>query len=151
MIVGQQNELSLRPVSESDIPWLVALRQETMGNYLNLSGMSTSQQDLLNRVLFNFKETQIIQSHRKDIGMIKLVREESCWNLIQLQIVPAFQEKGIGTTLIKNLIAEARQADASVILSVLKKNPVKSLYEKLGFQVIAEDEHSYKMQIKKEE
>jgi ribosomal protein S18 acetylase RimI-like enzyme len=52
----------------------------------------------------------------------------------------------VGERLIRELIAEARQAGASVSLHVLQANPARRLYERLGFRIVGQGEHEYLMQ-----
>jgi len=43
---------------------------------------------------------------------------------------------------------EARDAGASLKLDVLKANPARRLYERLGFTVIADTAHLFEMRLK---
>lgn len=53
-----------------------------------------------------------------------------------------YRGKGIGTALICHLIDAATGTYPALCLSVAPKNPAKSLYEKLGFEIIEiRDEH----------
>jgi GNAT superfamily N-acetyltransferase len=60
------------------------------------------------------------------------------WDLIQIQLTPSLQGQGFGAQLIQSIISQARQAGASLKLDVLKANPARRLYERLGFTTIAE-------------
>ena len=79
------------------------------------------------------------------MGLLKVVRERRQWELMQIQLAPGVQGQGLGTTLLQSLIAEARSKNASLTLSVLKANPAKRLYDRLGFRMVAEKENSYEM------
>ncbi|MCP4756937.1 MAG: GNAT family N-acetyltransferase [Proteobacteria bacterium] len=63
----------------------------------------------------------------------------------EIQILPEFQNRGIGCRLIENIQLQACDQGLPVVLSVLKGNPAKRLYEKLGFRVALEKERSYEM------
>ena len=52
-----------------------------------------------------------------------------------MELLPSFQHRGIGTSIIHDVIARARAAHLPVTLTVLKENPAKTLYERLGFSV----------------
>lgn len=45
------------------------------------------------------------------------------------------------------VLREAGQAGVAVELSVLKVNPARRLYERLGFVQVSEGEHSYLMRL----
>jgi ribosomal protein S18 acetylase RimI-like enzyme len=47
--------------------------------------------------------------------------------------------------LLQELLADAARAQVAVELSVLKANPARLLYERLGFKLIGEDEYEYRM------
>ena len=68
----------------------------------------------------------------------------------RIQILPQFQGKGIASRLIDQLVSTAHESSIDVVLSVLKVNPARSLYERLGFIVVSEDAYSYEMQNKSE-
>ena len=50
-------------------------------------------------------------------------------------MLPAYQGRGIGTALIMALVTEANQQRVPLTLQVLKVNPARRLYERLGFVV----------------
>lgn len=56
---------------------------------------------------------------------------------------PTQQGRGLGSRIIRDLLAEADQAKASIRLTVLRPNPAKKLYERLGFVVVSEDEFRF--------
>ena len=62
-----------------------------------------------------------------------------------VSVAPAVQRRGIGAALIRSLLDEASVAGKRVHLDVLRANPARRLYERLGFRVVAEDTHSYLM------
>ena len=138
----------LRHANPSDTEWLIDLRTKTMTGHLKASGYQVSHEKLEQRVLQDFESIRIISTDNqaaKAIGMIKVVRESHCWSLIQIQLLPDFQGLGIGSALIRAILTEARQCGVPVKLSVLKVNPAKSLYARLGFRAIAETTRSYEM------
>lgn len=136
---------SLRPATAKDLRWLLNLRRETMTEHLKNSGMSVEEAELKKRILYNFEDTKIIIQNDNKIGMIKIKENKEFFELIQIQISPKYQGKGIGKCVIEDLITEARKKSLPVYLSVLKTNPAKFLYKALGFEVYDEDDNSIKM------
>ena len=67
------------------------------------------------------------------------------WYLMQIQVSPEFQGGGIGRTVITRLIKQAEEDGLSVVLSVLKNNPAKVLYERIGFSIIGESDIEFEM------
>jgi GNAT superfamily N-acetyltransferase len=58
---------------------------------------------------------------------------------------PAFQNRGVGSIILNRLLANAAAKGKPVELSVLKNNPARRLYDRLGFAVVSEDEMKYFM------
>lgn len=60
---------------------------------------------------------------------------------------PEFQRLGVGTSILKKEASRAKDAGKPFFLKVIKINPAKRLYERLGFQVINEDDATFSMQM----
>jgi len=65
--------------------------------------------------------------------------------LAQIFIDAAFQRRGIGTEVIQGLIDQATQAGQPVTLGVIKTNPARHLYQRLGFRITQENGHKFYM------
>jgi ribosomal protein S18 acetylase RimI-like enzyme len=139
--------ISLRPATEDDVPFLLALRRKTMDAHLVASGIAPSPEEHLRRVLYRLDCAQVVQMAGQAVGLLKVSREGRDWNLIQIQLSQMAQGKGLGTQLIQSVIDEARKAGASLSLGVLKANPAFRLYQRLGFTVVEEGIHSYEMRL----
>jgi ribosomal protein S18 acetylase RimI-like enzyme len=141
-------EIELRKVKKSDIPFLMSLRKVTMNEYLEKSGFPTDEKSHLDRILYRFDAAHIVFFANEPIGLFKFYLEGSCWHVVQIQILPGYQEQGIGTKLLKNLQLQAFKKKQIVGLSVLKSNPAKILYQRIGFIVQAESVIDFTMQHK---
>jgi GNAT superfamily N-acetyltransferase len=102
------------------------------------------EQDM-ERVMSRFDCAKVILLPDQPVGLWKVARED--WDLIQVQLAPRLQGQGLGTQLIQSLIAEAREAGASLKLKVLRANPARHLYQRLGFVVTAETQHGLEMRL----
>jgi len=127
--------IRLRAATPADEPFLIRLRKLTMTAHLERAGEPVDDESHRLRARSNLHIAQIVCCNGEDIGLIKLVRSETGWHLQQLQILPAYQGRGIGTEVIRAMLAEARKARVTVSLNVLHGNPAVHLYERLGFQV----------------
>lgn len=137
--------LAFRSATEADLPFLLELRRKTMSEHLRLSGVEPSQSERFERVLARFECAEIIMLCGNPVGLLKVARDDKSWSLIQIQLVPEQQYKGLGTRILKALLDDAVQSRASVKLSVLKANPARRLYERLGFCVVNASAHAYEM------
>ena len=140
--------LSLRPAAEADIPFLVELRRQTMSDHQLASGVVPSEEERMRRVLAQFDCAQVILQADKPVGLLKVRREGRTWELVQVQLLPSLQGKGVGTKLLQSLVQEAREAGAGLKLNVLKANPARRLYERIGFVVVGEKAHAYEMALR---
>ncbi len=89
---------------------------------------------------FEPEKTQIIQYEGKDIGRLRIVRSPESIYIGGIQILPEFQGKGIGTAVIKDLMAESQSSGIPITLEVHHVNEKAiSFYKKLGFQEVGEN------------
>jgi ribosomal protein S18 acetylase RimI-like enzyme len=139
------NALSFRQATETDIAFLLELRRVTMSSHQVASGVTPTNEERLTRVRAAFECAQIIEFEVKPIGLLKVVRGDAEWQLQQIQLMPEFQRKGLGSAIVGSLIEEARSAGVGLRLHVLKVNPAKRLYERVGFAVERENDHAYEM------
>lgn len=85
--------------------------------------------------LFPEAVTQVINHGGNRIGRIITSKSNSI-HLIDISLLNAYRNKGIGTAVITGLLEEAAAAGLPVKLSVLEHNQAKRLYERLGFKAI---------------
>jgi ribosomal protein S18 acetylase RimI-like enzyme len=97
------------------------------------------------RERWNDREVRIITSDGTDVGWMQSSTRDGALYLEQIFIDAAFQRRGIGTGIINDLIGRATQAGQPVMLGVVKTNPARHLYERLGFRVTHEDDRKFYM------
>ncbi len=143
-------EYSLRQALDSDIDFLLNLRDITMGKYLKDCGMPITKDAYLSRILYEFEHAKIIEVAGSSAGLFKAKFNEDSneWYLAQIQIHPNYQNQKVASSLISMLIDKASATDSTVGLSVVKTNPAKHLYSRLGFETVGENEFEYLMQHK---
>lgn len=139
-------EIQYRKASESDLDFLLDLRMKTMNEHYANSSLPTDRESTLQRVLYQFEKANIILLNNEAIGLLKIDRSKDKIEVLQLQVDPSQQGKGLGKTILKEIIEEALSSQQSVVLSVLKTNKAQNLYSSLGFVTIDENEHSYIME-----
>ena len=66
--------------------------------------------------------------------------------LEMMMIEPEFQRRSIGSDFVARLLDRARSEGQAVKLRVMKINPARAMYERLGFVVVGEDAGTYEMQ-----
>lgn len=85
---------------------------------------------------FRVAEAQIIEIGGNAIGWLQIEEAEGILRLKQICIDRAFQRRGIGTKLLRELLASADARRLPVELTVARINPAVGLYTRLGFIVI---------------
>jgi ribosomal protein S18 acetylase RimI-like enzyme len=85
-------------------------------------------------------EIHIVSIDGRDAGFIAARQEPDVIQLFNLMIAPEFQNRGLGTAVLHNLLALAQTRRMPVRLQVMKVNPARRLYERMGFVVIPVEE-----------
>ena len=117
-----------------------------MKEYVNKTwGWDETFQEGIFRKKFIPSQIQIITLAGNDIGMISLEERNEDMFLRVIEILPRHQRQGFGTTIIQKIIDDAAHQRKEVRLQVLKVNPAKQLYDRLGFAVIEETSTHYIM------
>lgn len=92
---------------------------------------------------------QIVVIDGVDGGVVQRVIRESGEDelfLSELQLLPQFQRRGIGSVIIRQLQSEAKSRGVPLRLQVLRDNQARRLYERLGFIVMGETDTVVKME-----
>jgi ribosomal protein S18 acetylase RimI-like enzyme len=138
---------TLRQATDNDYDFLYILNSATLKDYVlqTWGKWDEEWQSARFRANFDPSEYQIIVVNGHDVGEIILVERETDLYIASVEILPECQGRGIGTAVIKDILAQADRAGLAVALQVLKVNPARRLYERLGFAVIGETETHYLM------
>jgi ribosomal protein S18 acetylase RimI-like enzyme len=98
------------------------------------------------RAQFPAAAFQIILAGNLPIGRLYVDRREDEIRIIDIALLPQHRNAGIGSAILKDVLAEAAQAGVPARIHVERFNPALRLYERLGFFRIAETEISYLME-----
>lgn len=88
----------------------------------------------------------IIEVDLRIAGIMRVDEHPTHMHLDQLFLLPEYQSRGIGTKLVEAVLRGARLKNLPVKLWVLRVNPARRLYERLGFQVVAQTAASVYLQ-----
>jgi ribosomal protein S18 acetylase RimI-like enzyme len=132
--------LLLRPAKDDDRSFLYDLHRLAMREYVDATwGWSEPEQEERFRRAFDPRSIQIVVQEGRDIGALTVIRAPDELVLGNIEILPALQGKGIGSRVVRVLLAEADASRIPLRLQVLKTNPrARSLYERLGLRVVSE-------------
>jgi GNAT superfamily N-acetyltransferase len=90
--------------------------------------------------------TEIILAGGRPVGILTVKELERHVQLDQLFVLPEHQRNGIGTERVLHILQRATQLGLPVHLRVLRVNPAKRLYERMGFFVTSEEPERFYMQ-----
>jgi len=138
-------QIEYRPATAEDFDWLLALRKQTMDPHLTASGSDPVESSHVEAAKKDYEWARIVMLHGQNVGMVKLIRTPPEWHLRHIQISPNHQRQGLGTAVMRQLLMEAEDASATVVLNVLRVNSAMHLYERLGFMEIDCTERSIRM------
>ena len=82
----------------------------------------------------------IIEVEGEPIGTYYLQERPDHWYLGQLFIHPDFQNQGVGSAILKQVLATCKANLKPCRLKYLQGNPVGTLYERFGFEQTQADE-----------
>jgi ribosomal protein S18 acetylase RimI-like enzyme len=143
----QDNSIALRQAAPSDSEFVYLVKKAALGEYIALTwGWDEAFQRDFHEKDYDSERTQIIVYKGDDAGWLLVNESETDIHLQEVYLRPEYQNLGIGSTIVRSLLAEAARANRRLKLQVLKVNTrARKLYKRLGLQVIGEDENYYLM------
>jgi ribosomal protein S18 acetylase RimI-like enzyme len=136
----------LRAATDQDAAFIYALRKAGLQTYVaQLWGWDEAGQVARFREHFDPRRYQVIVVAGRDVGAVAIEWRADDVLLADIEIIPAWRGRGLGSRIINMVLEEARRQGLPVSLQVLKGNPARHLYERLGFRVVEETESHYRM------
>ncbi|WP_299402310.1 N-acetyltransferase [Acaryochloris sp. IP29b_bin.148] len=128
-------EYRLRPASELDCEFLFMLHSTTMRDVIETTwGWDETWQRTDFDRRFAVQNVSIIEATSFDVGGLWIEWKPDSLYIHEIQIVPDYQDRGLGTAVIQDVVGQAASRMLPVELSVVPANPrAKHLYERLGF------------------
>ncbi len=145
--------VGLRPATRDDDPFLARVYAGTRAAELATVSWTDEEKAAFVQMQFaaqaqyyreHYPDTSfdVILLHAEAVGRLYVARWTGEIRIVDIALLPAFCNRGIGTTLLRQLQAEARAAGKPLRIHVERFNPALRLYERLGFRQI-EDKGVY--------
>lgn len=139
----QEPTLDRREVTALDRDFLLDLYRSTRTDILATGLMPSAEAELIKhqfaaqdmdyRQRFPDAEYSVIETAGTPIGRMYVHRGDVI-KLLEIALIPECQGQGIGTSLMNELLAEARETQKRIRLYVEHYNPrAKKFYQQLGF------------------
>lgn len=140
----QPADVTLRPVNQDDHEFLVELYGSTRAEELALTPWTSEQQQAFVRSQFAAQQAHyadkyptashdIIMSNDRPVGRLYVARLDQEIRIIDITLLPAERNAGIGSFLIGQLLEEASRSQKMTRIFVEEFNPSLRLFERLGF------------------
>lgn len=140
--------LSLLPAGAEHYDFALSLYLEAMEPYAaELMVWDLQKQKAGFAVQWRPEDVRIIVRDGCAIGWLQFTEADSEIFLQQVFVSPPHQRQGIGAEILRRLIANWRTTGKPIRLMVLKNNPARSLYERLGFAITGEDGVKFEMRL----
>ena len=134
----------MRPATADDRELFWQLLSQTMRPYVQATwGWDESDQRERFGASLDPCACQVIELGGVAAGGLRVDYATTPIRLLNIQILPEFQRQGLGSLIITAVLQQA--ADRPVWLQVLKVNPARALYERLGFRVTGETETHWQL------
>jgi ribosomal protein S18 acetylase RimI-like enzyme len=145
--------VELRPAEPGDEELLFRVYASTRTDELAAVPWDDEQKEAFLRMQFDAQHAwyrehyagasfDVIVAEGKPAGRLYVNRGRREIRIVDIALLPEYRGNGIGTSLLRDLLAEADGAGKRVTIHVERLNPALRLYEHLGFSV-AEDKGVY--------
>jgi ribosomal protein S18 acetylase RimI-like enzyme len=137
----RMSTMTTRPATPADYHFLSTLHKLARGPYVEATwGWDEALQGQRFRAEWDPTANQVVLLGGEPIGCVRVEDHADHIFVDYIAIMPAHQRQGIGAALMRQVQASAATRGVPVRLNVLKVNPARALYERLGFRVIGEDD-----------
>jgi len=136
--------IKLRPVSADDYDFLVALYGSTRAEEMAMVPWTTEQQETFIRLQFAAQQDHyakkyptashdLIVCDDRPVGHLYVARLDQEIRIVDITLMPAERNAGIGSRLLEQLLDEANGSGKITSIYVEEFNPSLRLFERLGF------------------
>ncbi len=139
-------KVGLRAAAADDYAFALAIYVETIKPYTvaYMEWIDAEQTARFAR-LWMPAEVRIITADGMDAGWMQASESGPQVVLKQMYLAPRYQRQGIGSQILRLRLDEWAATNKAVVLGVLKNNPARRLYERLGFAVTSETDTKFMM------
>jgi len=151
------NSISLRPATTEDEQFLLEVFKSSRGDDLRELGwgeerigefldMQFEAQQRLDQSEYQQADDQIVLWEGKPAGRLMVERRDHEIRCVDLALLPAHRNAGLGAFLIQSLQDEAKLANKPLRLGVIRFSRAVSLFERLGFVRTSETGTHFQME-----
>lgn len=128
-------EVTVAPATEDDREFSYQVKKAAEGSYIAaIWGWDEDFQRAFHAKDWQESRPDIIFCQGSRVGTIYVRQEEGTIHIRQFFILPAWQNRGIGSELLGRVVAKADSLGLVTKVAFLEGNRVRSLYERFGFR-----------------
>ncbi len=143
----ETHEIDLRPAVAADFDFARGLHHAGMrwlGERLH-GRWDDAAQDARFEQKFVLREVRIVVAGGDDAGYLQTAVDGGDVVIKELHIDAAFQNRGIGTKVLRMLLAEARRKTMPLAVTVVAFNPALAFYQRAGFRIVSEQDQRFRL------
>jgi GNAT superfamily N-acetyltransferase len=131
---------TLRAAVPSDAPLFYEVIASTMRGFIEATWGAWDEERVQreSRDVCKRPEAKVALLELAEVGVLVVCEEATHTQVEQLYLLPQYQRLGLGGELMAAVLRTSSRAGKPVRLRVLRVNPARSFYEKLGFTVQGE-------------
>lgn len=136
-------DYTLRKCTFDDVDFIFELKKLCLKWYIEIVygwDNAVQYEKTKNELIRNMDYMKIICVDNDVVGVTTFSKEDGCCCIGLTMIHPDYQNKGIGSAVIKDYIKLAEKENERIIIKTYKENPARDLYKRLGFKVYNEDD-----------
>lgn len=139
-------DYQLRPAVPEDRDWIYACKAASVRPYVeSIWGWDEAfQRRDFDGDFGSIGQFRVIEAAGQPIGFLQVLEVEDCVEVAELHLAPDRRGQGIGSSILRRLLADCRNQGRTLRLGCFKENHrAKALYQRLGFRQTAETETHY--------
>jgi ribosomal protein S18 acetylase RimI-like enzyme len=138
-------------MTAADLPFVETLHVVTLGAHVGTAfgwGEAQARERFAMDIRGDLARAacEILMVGGRDVGYLAVEDQATALFVDAIALVPEHQGRGVGTQLLREVMARGAAAGVPVRLNVLRVNPARALYERLGFRIIGGDSHRHYME-----
>lgn len=132
--------IHLRPSTPEDVPFLRDLHHRAYRDVVSrqFGVWDEEAQNEWFETALAAAEFSVVECDGQRVGAVAVSVDVECLRLVELQILPEWQNRGLGSTVLEVQMEHARAGRRPIRLRVLRENRARALYERNGFVVIGQ-------------
>lgn len=142
--------ITTRSATDADRPFRIELYASTREAELAVLPWDETARRAFIQQQFNARERswqatfpaaahEIVEVDSERVGVIATVDSEGSLHVLDIALLAPHRGRGLGTTVLSRILAEADRSGRAVSLHVDVESPARRLYERLGFRAVSHD------------